>query len=98
MSQPLSEQTGQRLLQEFMKMQADVVLIKAKSDDTHARLFGNHQPGELKLIKDQLEEHSDWITRADEREKTNRKWTAAITAGCGTLAGALAGWLARLLR
>ena len=91
----MSEHTAQRLLTEVLAMKGEVLLVKSKTKEIHTRLFGNGQPGELATLEKKLNEHSDWITRADEREKTNRKWTAAISSGCGAIIGAAAGWVAK---
>lgn len=91
----MSEETARQLLTEVLAMKAQLLLVKAKTRDTHTRLFGNGQPGELATLESKINTHGDWITRADEREKTNRKWTAAIATGCSALVSAAIGWMAK---
>lgn len=96
-TQPISEETANRLITEVLAMKGEVVLIKAQSRDTHKRLFGNGQPGELATLESKINTQGDWITRADEREKTNRKWTAGIATAFGVVSGAIGHWLAKHL-
>ena len=95
----MHEATSPRLESELLKLvyeiKADVSSIKQRQEEDHDRLFGNGQPGELATLENKINAHSEWITRADEREKTNRKWTAAISTGCSAVIGAAAGWIAK---
>lgn len=83
------------LLRIVTEIRGDVAVIRDRQTKDHDRLFGNGQPGELAQMKAETKANSDWITRADEREKTNLKWTAAIAAGCSAVIGAAAGWIAK---
>lgn len=98
MSQPLSEQTGQRLLEEFMKMQKDVVLIKAKSDATHARLFGNGQPGVVDKMEAEIQTLKLRAARDDGADSANLKWNVKVSgavSGLVTLLGFILQWIFR---
>lgn len=78
-----------RLLDLLLEIKSDVSAIKGRQDEDHDRLFGNGQPGELAQMRADTKANADWITRADEREKTNRKWTALIATVFGTAGSAL---------
>lgn len=76
-------------------MKSKVLLVEAKTRDTHYRLFGNGQPGELATLESKINTHGEWITRADEREKINRRWTVLLA---GALSGAVhfvADWMSK---
>jgi hypothetical protein len=76
----------------MITLKGEVLLVKAQGQETHTRLFGNGQPGELSRMRDITSKHADWIARADERGKANRKWTALIGTAFGTLAALIVEW------
>lgn len=77
------------LLKLVYEIKSDISAIRERQDEDHDRLFGNGQPGELAQMRADTKSNADWITRADEREKTNRKWTALIATVFGTMSSAL---------
>lgn len=86
-----------KLLELVYEIKANIAAIRERQDEDHDRLFGNGQPGELAQMRADTKANADWITRADEREKTNRKWTATISTVFGTAFGAIAGGVVKLL-
>lgn len=85
------------LLRLVYEIKSNIAAIRERQDEDHDRLFGNGQPGELAQMRTDTKSNADWITRADEREKTNRKWTAMIGTAFGATFGALAGAAVRWL-
>jgi len=76
--------------------------LKQRVDDTHARLFGNGQPGVIQVLFNESE------TRAGEYKKLNERvsavvnrvtWYSGMAAGAGMVLGAVGkaviSWLGR---
>jgi hypothetical protein len=82
-----------RILTTLTAIQADVLIIKARQDDTHHRLFGNGQPGELASLDERVKdlELHDASDRGARNE--NKKWSAWIAAVVGAIVSGVFEWL-----
>jgi hypothetical protein len=85
----LDNELIQRMIAQVATSNAKLTYMSAKVEGLEKRLFGNGQPGELFDIRSVQKTHGDWITRADEREKTNRKWAMWLAGIISSAASAL---------
>lgn len=97
MNQPLTEQTGLKILDEIGSLKTEIAVLNAQYEQTHRRLFGNGQPGDLQVLRNDVDELM--LKRATDagRDAENKRWSGYIGAAMGAAVSAAFEWVTHKL-